>query len=156
MRAFFAALGVGVERVPGPLPDVAQLVQLAAERGLRRPRAAQAGQVLPEQGDRPGQGLVAEAVGALRQAGAEEGLEVLGPEGRVIAAAVVQQAGGVVAAGVAGDPVVDAGAAGPQQAGDLGDGPAGGRFQDRPGAAEDAGVLRAFQLMLQPAPLLGG
>src|SRR5262245_2055010 len=68
-RRFFLALGVGVQHVAGPLPDVIQLVQEPADRGRGRALAAPAREVFLQQRDGPRHGLVTEAIRRLRQAG---------------------------------------------------------------------------------------
>src|SRR4051794_2020723 len=111
MRTFFSALRVRRQDVAGPLPDVVQVAKVAADRGRGQAGAAVACQVLAQQGDRPAPGLVAELVRPLRQTIPEEGLEFFGPHGRVVAAALVEQAFRVPGAGIAGQPVMDAGTA---------------------------------------------
>jgi len=73
MRLFFPPqLGVGVKPVAGPLPAVAQIVDCPAEGVSGEQRPSGALEVLPEQGDSPGGGGVAEILGALGQQAPEQ------------------------------------------------------------------------------------
>jgi hypothetical protein len=142
IRRFFLALRVGVQDVPRPLPDVARVVQLPPDRGRGRPLPRTAGQVLAEQRDRPLDGLVSELVRSSLQAREESGLEFFRPEGRVVTTAVVGQAARIAGLLEGLDPVVDRPAADPEQPGDLGDGPAARRFQDRQGPSVEPRIAR--------------
>ncbi len=153
MRRFFVALGVRVEHVPRPLPDVPQVVHLPPHRRLGEALLAPALQVFAQQRDGPFDRLVAELLRPPLEGGDEGRLEFLGPQGGVVAPALVGQGGRVSRLLVPGDPVVDAHAARAQQAGDLGDGAPGGGLQDGEGAAEKAGVRGGAQLLLKSAAL---
>ena len=98
--------------------------------------------MLPEQGDRPFDGLVAEVVRSSLQAGQERRLQFLRPQGRVVAPAMVSQAGGIAGSLVRLDPVVDRSPAGPEQLGDLGEGPPARRFQDGQGPSVEPRIPR--------------
>jgi len=156
MRAFFVALGVRLQGVAGPLPREAQLAQPAADGPLGRGAAAVPGQVLVQQPDGPLDRRVAQRVGPAGQRLTQGGLPVLGPDGGVIPAPAVAQAAGGPLGLVAAQPVVDAHPAGAQQAGDLGDGPAGGHLQEGQRAAEEESVSGRPQLLLQGSPLAFG
>jgi hypothetical protein len=156
MRRFFLALGVGVEHVTRPLPDIPQVVQLAADGRLGQALRAPALQVLAQQRDGPRDRLVAEVLRPPLEAGDESRLEFLGPQAGVIAPALVDQGGRVAGLSEARDPGVNADAAGAEEAGDLGDGAAASGFQDCQSAAVEASIRSIVQLLFQSASLGGG
>jgi hypothetical protein len=153
MRRFFVALGVRVEHVTRPLPDVPQLVHLPADRRLGEALLTPALQVLAQQRDGPFDRLVAELLRAPPEGGGEGRLEFLGPQAGVIPAALVGQGGRVSFLLIPRDPVVDAQAAGAEQAGDLGDRAPGGGLQDGEGPPEEAGIRGGAELLLKSAAL---
>jgi len=124
-------------------------MQLPADRGLRKVRAAPAGQVFAQQRDRPLDRLIAEVLRPPLEGGRQGRLQLLGPQAGVIATALVGQGRRVVPLLVAGDPVVDAHAAGAEQPGDLGNRSAGGRLQDREGAPEQPRIVGLTQLLFE-------
>src|SRR3954469_1761144 len=95
MRRFFVALGVGVEHVARPLPDIPQVVHLSADGRLGQALRAPAFQVLAQQRDGPGDRLVAEVLRPPLEAGSEGRLEFLGPQAGVIAPALIDHGGRV-------------------------------------------------------------
>jgi hypothetical protein len=153
MRRFFLALGVRVEDVARPLPDVSQLVHLPANRRLGEVRLAPTPQVLAQQRDGPFDSLVAEILRAPPEAGDEGRLEVLGPQAGVVAPALVGQSGRVSCPLIAVDPVVDAHATGAEHTGDFGNGAPRSGLQDSEGTAEESGVGGIAQLLFQSASL---
>jgi hypothetical protein len=153
MRRFFLALGVRVEDVTRPLPGISQVVQLPANRRLRKAFLPPALQVLAQQRDGPFDRLVAEVLRAPLEAGDEGRLEVLGPQAGVIAPALIDQGRRVSCLLIALDPVVDAHTAGAEHAGDFGNGAPASGFQDGQGAAEEARIGGIAQLPFQSAAL---
>lgn len=153
MRRFFVALGVGVEHVARPLPGVPQVVHLPADRRLGEALLTPAPQVLAQQRDGPFDGLVAELLRAPLEGGDEGRSELLGPQAGVVPPALVGQGNRVSLLFIPRDPVVDAHAAGAEQAGDLGDRTPGGGLQDGEGASEEAGIRGGAELLLKPAAL---
>src|SRR5262249_54473363 len=101
MRRFFVALGVWVQDVARSLPDVAQVVQLAADGARGEAACTPGGQLLLQEAHGPRDCLVAEARGRLAEAFPQSCLEILGPDTRVVAAPVVRQGGGVLGLAVA-------------------------------------------------------
>jgi hypothetical protein len=71
----------------------------------------------------------------------------------MVASPVVGQAARIGPGAVALQPMIDAGATGPQQAGERGDGFSPGGLQDRESASEDARLRRLSQLLFEPASL---
>src|SRR5215213_9846813 len=65
MARFFLALGVGRQGVAGPLPEVVQAPQPAADGVVGQPPAAASLQVISEEGDGPVRSRIAQLVGAL-------------------------------------------------------------------------------------------
>jgi hypothetical protein len=131
-------------------------VQLSADGRHGQALRAPAFQVLAQQRDGPRNRLVAEVLRPPLEAGSESRLEFLGPQAGVIAPALIDQGGRVACLLVARDPVVDADAAGAEEAGDLGDGAAASGFQDSQGAAVEASIRVIVQLLFQSASLGGG
>lgn len=153
MRRFFLALGVRVEDVTRPLPDVPQVVQLPANRRLRDTFLAPAPQVLAQQRDGPFDRLVAEVLRAPLEAGDEGRLEFLRPHAGVIAPALIDQGRRVSCPLIARDPMIDTHATGAERAGDLGNGAPRSGFQDGQGTAEEARIGGIAQLLFQSAAL---
>jgi hypothetical protein len=131
-------------------------VQLAADCRLRRGVVAVVGQVLAQQRDGPLDGPVAQGIRPPGQRLAESGAPLLGPNGGVVAAPAVAEAGGGALGLEAEQPLVDAHAASAQQAGDLRDGTAGSDLQQGEGPAVEHGVARQAELFLQLRPLASG
>ncbi len=156
MRRFFLALRVGRQDVARPLPGVLQLMELTADRSLGDALVLPVLQVLLEQGHGPLHRLITEVRRPPPQGGGEGRLEVLGPQRGTVAPALVGQCGWVARLAIAVDPVVDANPAGAQEPGDVGNGPPGSRFQDRPGAAKQARIRGASELLFEPMLLGGG
>src|ERR1043166_754310 len=71
----------------------------------------------------------------------------------MVPAPVVHPSVGVSGFLITLNPGVDTRAAGPQQASNLGDGSAGGRFQDCQGATIDARIPRLPQVLFELTPL---
>src|SRR6266542_1465667 len=71
----------------------------------------------------------------------------------MVAAPVVGQRARMGPGAVALQPMIDADATGPKQAGERGDGLSPGSLQDREGASEDAGLCRLSQLLFEPKSL---
>jgi hypothetical protein len=113
-------------------------------------------QVLPQQRDGPFDRLIAERLRAPVEGGDESRPEFVGPQAGVVAPALVGQGRRVSGLLIARDPVVDAHATGAEHAGNLGNRAAGGGFQDSQGAAEEADIRGAAQLLFKAAPLGGG
>jgi hypothetical protein len=80
-------------------------------------------------------------------------LEVIGPQAGVIAAAPISQSRWAVCLVIAGDPMVDAHAAGVEHASDFGDGASRSGLQDGQGTAEQARISGIAQLLFQSASL---
>src|SRR4051812_5627693 len=81
MARFFLALGVGRQDVAGPLPDVVQAPQPAAEGVVGQPLAAASLQIILEQRDGPVRPGIAQLVGPLLQGGQQQRLQLLRPDG---------------------------------------------------------------------------
>ena len=156
MARFFLALGVRFEHVARPLPHVTQLRQLTAHTGGGQGFPGRRREVLAEQLAGPLDGLVAELVGRSGQGLTQEGLQLLRPDRRAVAAAVFQERSRLPVATVAGQPLVDADPADPQEGGDLGDAPPLRHFQHGERAAEDRRVAAGGQLSFELQALTGG
>lgn len=154
MRLFFPPqFRVGVEPVAGPLPRVAQPVDLAADGVFGEQRSAVLSQVLQEQGDGPGGGRIAEVLGAPGQQLPEQVPLGLTQQGWPPGAVAVGQGSGAVLAGIGVQPVIDGPGRHPQPTRDRGDGLPRGDFKDGEGPAVHPGVACGAQLLLQ-APSL--
>jgi hypothetical protein len=157
MRLFFPPqLRVGVEDVARPLPDVVQLVQLAADGVVGGAPARLAPDLLLEQGHGPGRGWVAEALGRAAEQPQQQVVGVLSQERRAARPVGVSQGGRVVGQGVGTDPVVDALSRYAQHGRDVGRRPTTVELQDGKGAAVQAGITGLRELAPQPAPLVRG
>ncbi len=153
MARFFLALRVGRQHVAVALPDVAQPLQLAADRVVGQPQPGAALQVLSEDGDRPVHRGVAQLVGALAEAGPQQRLQVIGPQARAARAVTVPQGGGPGGALEGAGTVVDALAGDAQRLGDVGDGLAPVEFEDGQQPAIVTGVVGDTQLGLKALTL---
>jgi hypothetical protein len=131
-------------------------MQLAADGRLGRGAVAVAGQVLAQQRDGPLDGPVAQGIRPPGQRLAQGGAPLLGPDRGVVAAPAVAQAASGPPGLEAAEPLVDAHAAGAEQAGDLRDGPARRDLQQGEGSAIQHGVARQPELLLQLRPLAPG
>jgi hypothetical protein len=141
MARFFLALGVGRQGVAGPLPEVVQAPQPAAEGVIGQPPAAASLQVISEEGDGPVRSRIAQLVGAPPQGGHQHRLQFLRPD-RGPSTAVVVFEGGRIAPDLEGArPVVDGLPRHPQPLGDLGDGFAFVQRQDGHQSAAVAGIV---------------
>lgn len=110
-------------------------------------------QVGLEQGHGPGAIGVAEALRACGQQAPEQVAVRLGEQGGPPRAGAFFQGGGVVAARVGGQPVVDGAGRHPQPGRDGEDGLPRGDFKDGESAAVHPGVVGGSQLPLQASPL---
>lgn len=154
IRIFFPPqLGVGVEAVAGPLPGVAQLVDLPPQGVLRDQDVAVTCQVPPEQGHGPDGVRVAKILRAFGQEIKEQVPLWLAEQGGPPGAVAIRQGGRVTVTGVGGEPVVNGPRGHPQPARDRADGLARGDFEDGQGAAVDSGVVRGPQLLLKATTL---
>src|SRR5262245_5800701 len=108
MRSFFLCLGIGLQHVAGPLPDITLLMQLLPQRGRARTDAAVSRQVLLQEGHGPRDGRVTEVVWRLLQARGQQCLEFLGPERRMVASSTVSQSFRIRQGPVALQPTIDA------------------------------------------------
>jgi hypothetical protein len=129
MRRFFVALGVGVEDVARPLPDVPEPVEHAPDGVVRREQARAPVQLQLKQRRGPIRVRVSELLGRLLHQGPEEPFRRFGQEARAPATGVVGQRSRGVVASERGGPVVDALPRHAEHLGDLGGGPASVEFQ---------------------------
>jgi hypothetical protein len=156
MRRFFLALGVRVQVVPGPLPDVVQPVQDPAQGVLGHPLPGGPLQGLAEQGHRPTDVRVTEVLGRGGEEVFQRLLVVLTQRGVTPPPSGALKGRGVVALEVSPDPVVDALSGHPEHAGDVGGGAPVVELQDGEGTPKEAGIPGLRELTAEPLPLPGG
>jgi hypothetical protein len=156
MRRFFLALGVRHQVVARPLPDVVQPVQGPAQGVVGQPLIQEVLQQVAQQGHRPVGVRGAEVLRGQQQEGFQQVLGVLVQRGRAPPALGVLQCGGVAAATVGLDPVVDALAGDAEEVRDLRHRPPGVELQDSERPPQEAGVERLGQLAPEALALRGG
>jgi hypothetical protein len=156
MRRFFLALGVRVEVVARPLPDVIQAAQRPADGVGRHALLGEELKHLAEQRHRPAGRRVAEVLGREGEQGVEQVLLVLVQQRVAAPAGFVGQRGGGAVREVSRDPVVDTLPGNAEHAGDVGGGAAEVELQDgeRPAIEADVGGVR--ELTTEALPLPGG
>jgi hypothetical protein len=140
MRRFFLALGVRVEVVARPLPDVIQAPQRPAHGVLGHALVGEEREHLLEQGHRPTGRRVAEVLGRDGEKGFEQVRLVLVQQRVPAPPCFVRQRGGVAGLHVRLDPVVDALPGDAEHPGDVSGGPAKVELQDRQGPPVQAGI----------------
>jgi len=155
MRRFFLALGVRLEVVARPLPDVVPAPQRPPEGRVGDALVGDELKDLPQQGHRPTGGRVAEVLGRDGEEGLQQVFLVLVEQRGPATAGLVGQRGGVAVAQVRRDPVVDALAGDAEHAGNVSGGAPEVELQDREGAAVEAGVRGASELTAELPPLPG-
>jgi hypothetical protein len=156
MRRFFLALGVRLEVVARPLPDVIAAPQRPADGVVGGALVGDEFEYLAQQGHRPAGGRVAEVLGRDGEEGFEQVFLVLIEQRLPAAARFVGQRGGVAVAQVRRDPAVDALAGDTEHAGDVRSGAPEVELQDGEGAAVEAGIRGVGELTAEPLPLRGG
>jgi hypothetical protein len=156
MRRFFLALGVRVEVVARPLPDVIQPPQGPAEGVIRDALVGEEFEGFLEQRHRPTRRRVAEILGRDGEEGFEQVLLVLIQHRVPPPARLVRQRGGVVPLQVGLDPVVDALPGDAEHPGDIGGWAAKVELQDGEGPPKEAGILGVGELTAEALPLPGG
>lgn len=149
------SLRVGLQHVARPLPDVAQLVQLSAQGGIRPGAVVPTGPGLQEQTDGPFQVLVTPRGRRLLQGAAQDGQEILIPGGaKGMAAAVVQGTRRWESALVV-QPVVDRLARDPEFSSLLGDRLSLVELQEGQAAAQQRCVVGGSTELPEAETLLG-
>src|SRR3954469_20686762 len=88
---FFLALGVRVEHVAWPLPEVTEPPDPTPHRLVRRSEPQVLLQLLPEEGDRPVRVRIAEVLGRLAHQRRQEAVGLLGPKSRASAPVLVTE-----------------------------------------------------------------
>jgi hypothetical protein len=124
MRRFFLALGVRVQIVARPLPDVLQPPEHPAQGVVGHPPVGEGLQGLLKQRDRPAHPWVAEVLWREGKQGLQQMLLVLVQQGMAAAALLLAQRGGVERLRVRLGPVVHALAGDAEHVGDVGGGAA--------------------------------
>jgi hypothetical protein len=155
MRRFFLALGIGVQDVPRPLPDVPQPMEAAADRLVRGQQARAPPQLPLEQGDRPVRVRVVELLGGAGHQGPQDALRLLEQRRRAATAMTIGQDRRVGVAGEGGGPVVDALPGHPEHRGDVSGGAPTIKFQHGQSPSIGAGVLGRLELSAEATALPG-
>jgi hypothetical protein len=155
MRRFFLALGVRVQVVAGPLPDVVQPMQGPAKSVFGHSLLRGDLPDLAEQGPRPTCVRRAEVLGRGGKEGLQQVLLVLIPQVMTPPASLVLEGRGVAALEVSPDPVIDALSGHSQHPSDVDGGATGVELQDSEGTPEEAGIPRLRELTTEAPPLPG-
>jgi hypothetical protein len=155
MRRFFLALGVRVQVVTRPLPDVVQPMQGPAKSVFGHPLLRGDLQDLAEQGHRPTRVRIAEVLGRGGEESPQQVLLVLIQQGRTPPASLVLEGRGIAVLDVSPDPVIDTLSGHSEHASDVGGGATPVEFQDGEGTPEEAGIPRLRALTTEVPPLPG-
>ena len=155
MRRFFLALGVRLQVVARPLPDVVQPMQGPAKRVFGYPLLRGDLQDLAEQWHRPTCVRIAEVLGRSGEESPQQVLLVLIQQARTPPASRVLERRGVAVLDVSPDPVIDALSGHSEHASDVGGGATPVEFQDGEGTPEEAGIPRLRALTTEVPPLPG-
>lgn len=155
MRRFFLALGVRIQVVAGPLPDVVQPVQGPAKSVLGHLLLRGDLQDLAKQGHRPAGVRIAEVLGRGGEEDLQQVLLVLIQQGMTPPACLVREGRGVVVLEVSPNPFIDALPGYSEHASDVGGGATVVELQDGEGTPEEAGVPSLRELTPEAPPLPG-
>jgi hypothetical protein len=155
MRRFFLALGVRVQVVTRPLPDVVQPMQGPAKSVFGHPLLRGDLQDLAEQGHRPTRVRIAEALGRGGEESPQQVLLVLIQQGRTPPASLVLEGRGIAVLDVSPDPVIDTLSGHSEHASDVGGGATVVELQDGECTPVEAGISGLRELTTEAPPLPG-
>jgi hypothetical protein len=155
MRRFFLALGVRVEVVTRPLPDVAQPAQGPAKGVFGHPLLRGDLQGLAEQRHRPTRVRIAEVLGRGSEEGHQRVLLVLIQQARAPPACLVLEGCGIAVLAVSPDPVIDALAGHSEHASDIGGRATVVELQHGECTPVEAGISGLHELTTEAPPLPG-
>jgi hypothetical protein len=155
MRRFFLALGVRVQVVTRPLPDVVQPIQGPAKSVFGYPLLRGDLQDLAKQWHRPTCVRIAEVLGRSGEESPQQVLLVLIQQARTSPASLVLERRGVAVLGVSPDPVIDAFSGHSEHASDVSGRATVVELQDGECTPVEAGISSLRELTTEAPPLPG-